>query len=358
MKKYLHIIDQRSSVFTFQVIQLINDELGYSDNNLFVTFDDKLVEKCYNYGNVSYSSDLVKYINDNYKNYDYIFIHAMNFKLRELLKIKKKAIEKFIWCVWGHDLYPKQEKGLTPKIKKLLKHNILKRVYGVGIGFEYDKYQIYELLSKNTRIFWIPYGYIKGIDETYSKVYNNPIKNNETRVLIGHSGYPFLNHKELINKLTKYKNEKIKVCLVLSYGEKDYIEDVKEYAISQLGKDKVEIITDLMEDMEYLQYLNGIDIAIFDYKHQAALGNIYRLLYLGKKIFLDRSGIIYKECIDQQLTVFSVDEIENQFENFKRKLTKIQKEKNHKFGYQHISDKIILEAWKEFFKEQEASYEK
>ena len=44
---------------------------------------------------------------------------------------------------------------------------------------------------------------------------------------------------------------------------------------------------------KYIQFLWKMDIAIFDFKQQAALGNIMNLLYMGKKIFLPSDNIMY-----------------------------------------------------------------
>lgn len=79
-----------------------------------------------------------------------------------------------------------------------------------------------------------------------------------------------------------YKNEDIKIVLPLSYGDISYAETIETYARTLYG-DKVLILRENLGFLDYVKLIKTIDIAIFDYKHQSALGNIMLLLLWGKK---------------------------------------------------------------------------
>lgn len=62
---------------------------------------------------------------------------------------------------------------------------------------------------------------------------------------------------------------------------------------------------------EYFKFLCNVDIAIFDYKHQSAFGNILLLLYLKKRIYLNPNGIMYKGLKSVGANIFTTDEVVN-----------------------------------------------
>lgn len=357
MKKYLHIIDQVSPNFTYQTILLINGALSLKEQSKFITSDIKLLNKVPQYDNVVFENDIVKYINNNYKKFDFIFIHAMNFSIKQLIRINSKAIRKVIWCVWGHDLYTinSSQKGwekIKLKIKEYCKHIILKNIYGVGIGFGYDAIEVRKKVGDNPRIFLMPYGYQKGMKEQYEKIYNEKKDNNfNCKIMIGHSGYEFLNHIEIMKKLIRFKDQNIIISLVLAYGDNEYIKKVKEFAYNNFEKNKIEIIENLYTDEQYMRYLNSVDVAIFDYTHQAALGNIWKLSYLEKRMFLKDRGIL-KTAFDLEF-LYSNDirELDTiSFEEISSMLPLKEKEKLHKYGELYMDDESIKELWNKVFR--------
>jgi len=162
--------------------------------------------------------------------------------------------------------------------------------------------------------------------------------------MIGHSAYHFLNHKYLLEKLEKYKDENILISIPLNYGDNAYAKQIEELAIKIYGY-KVEIIKNYMESDEYLKYLMTVDIAIFDYRHQAALANIYLLLYMEKKLFLNSRGIIYKGMTNEHVKVFQVEDIDklhyNEFiEN------KFEHTNGKKFSKLMLDENSIISKWK------------
>ena len=255
--------------------------------------------------------------------YDFVVLHSNFFSKLEIMSFKTRHLKKMIWCVWGHDLY---KVDMVPKTVSLLiwVRNILKSVFkpyidrlirrriskfaAVVIGYNADKIEI-----KNK------YGKIPILSGLYgSGYYKNDIdsileeKSNSTQesinILIGHNAFPYLKHEKYLNILQKYKNENIKIYLLLSYGYMDYAEKIANMALS-LYKNKVVVINAFMDKIEYLKLLSNIDIAIFDFEHQAAFGNLISLIYMKKKIYLSAQGIMSKGLRLENIIVYDCDDI-------------------------------------------------
>ncbi len=356
MKKYLHILEQTSPSFTDQFIYMINSKLELSKYNTFYTHEKRILSLTDNQknNNIYYSDDMVKVINEEYSNYDYIFIHAMNFGILELFKIEKEAKKKFIWLTWGHDLYGYDNNKIIMFLKQIklrLRVALLKNIYAVGYGFEYDKKQIYKLLPNKVKTFHIPYGYEEGIEEFYNNYRENDDNNHYINVLIGHCGFKFINHIKIMKKIKKIYNKNIVLNLVLSYGgSKKYIEKVKKYAYNNFDKENINILDKRLNKKEYFDFLAHMDIAIFDYKHSSGLDNISALLYFGKKLYLNKKGVLYKGIDSyKNVPIFDIQSISKSYNNFSKLLSKEQKRECYEYAKTHISDKEILQLWKNFF---------
>lgn len=348
MKKFLHIIDQISPIFTSQIIELVNGKLGLENNSKFVTFDKQLVTKM-SYQNVELNENLINYINKNYKQYDYIFIHAMNFGIRQLIHLKKQAIKKFIWCVWGHDLYLKPRNSLD-RMKFKLRRNILKKIYGVGIGFHMDLLEIRKSIGYEPRCFFLPYGYDKGTYKNYLQIYNSVNSNKKLNIMVGHNAAEELNHIAVLEKLKRFANNNINIILVLAYGPTDNAEKVAKYAVDNFGEHNVTIFRDLLGPIDYMKLLSTVDVAIFDNPRQIALGNIWKLAFLGKKIFLNDDSII-KNALDLLgLKTHYVSEIDKMtFQEFSSQLSLNDIDRLHSYGDTFVNEHNIEQAWRTAF---------
>ena len=70
-------------------------------------------------------------------------------------------------------------------------------------------------------------------------------------------------------------------------------------------------INNKMPLKKYLEFLWYMDIAIFNIKNQAAVGNLMNLFYMRKKIFLPRDGLMYKFFKSKDIEVFDTNDIVN-----------------------------------------------
>ncbi len=97
------------------------------------------------------------------------------------------------------------------------------------------------------------------------------------------------NHKEVLNSLKHFAEEKIKIFLPLSYGNDNdkYATEVAEYA-EKLFPGKIMALKDFMKADEYFELMKRIDIAIFDTQRQCGLGNINRMVCRMFNIYAKR----------------------------------------------------------------------
>ncbi|RDW21448.1 4-alpha-L-fucosyltransferase [Oceanobacillus arenosus] len=227
---------------------------------------------------------LLRYLNQA----DRIFLHSLfSPKIMVILFLQPWLLKKCYWIIWGKDLYDynKARESIKAKSKEFLRAFIIKRFGHIVTLVKGD----YDLAKK-----W--YG-VKGM--YHHGAYITPIskKNLDTLPLserkkeqliiqIGNSADPTNNHLEALNKLARFREKNIIIYVPLSYaGNKTYVNLIIEEGKRIFG-DKFIPLTEFLPSKEYSNYLNNIDIAIFNNDRQQALGNIYALLYLNKKVFI------------------------------------------------------------------------
>ncbi len=168
------------------------------------------------------------------------------------------------------------------------------------------------------------------------------------QVLIGHSFAAYLNHEKALNNLKKYAG-KVDIHLPLSYGcgGTAYAEKIEKLAISIFGSENVYVYKDCMETERYIKLLNDIDIAIFDMKFQATLGNIFILLYMGKKLYTQIDGIVGKGLSSENLVIYDANDIGKI--TFVEFATNDNIKANVDYAYKRLDEKHIASNWNQAF---------
>lgn len=275
-----------------------------------------------------------EFINAHAIEYNKIFLHSLFLSPDEILRLTDDVAKKIVWIVWGHDLYTvkKKKKWNASRFmkesihvaKKLVRGTYIRsnskkravaqkvsRFHAVGIGYSYDEKEIRRKYGKTVSVVYGPY-FSRTTQEKVDKLREMHLSKHEhtTNILIGHSGFEFLEHEKYLQKLSHYKDEDICVHLVLSYGaSEDRIQKLSEMAISIFGEEKCNIITQMMSKNDYYEYLTSIDVAIFPYVHQSALGNTRRLAYMGAKLYFHPDGILSKGFKQDGMKVYDCREI-------------------------------------------------
>lgn len=261
----------------------------------------------------------IKILKNLIKYSDSVYFHYLTdfccFLLLFYLKHKKTC-----WIVWGSDLYYKINyqiydentkkilKGLNiptslynKKLKLLYKLSI-KKLTHIGSLVDGD----YNLVKENFKINSkrIIFFYANPINFQATILNKQKTDDSLKTVFLGNSGDPSNNHITILQELQKYKN--IKIICPLSYGNKKYIEKVVEIGKELYGKNFIPLL-EFQKPDEYLNLLNSIDIAIMNHTRQQAMGNIFLILYLGKKLYLNPINPLYNMLITNDLKIEKMD---------------------------------------------------
>jgi hypothetical protein len=292
--------------------------------------------------------------------------------MQHLLKSVDKKVVK-IWCFWSADFY-----GLSKflpdiyddfSMKSYIKPNVKWSVY------TYFRERILRLLNKRYYIFE---DYIKSMSsfdyfasfllEDYQNVKEfsksnmkhiswaylsidqaigdniNSSFNNGSKIMIGHSASPSLNHYEVIEKLEKYK-VKNTIWMPLSYGDIYYknllIKEIKNKNL------KIEIEEEFIKLDLYYKKLEEVGFAIFNIRIQQDFGNIIALLWHGVKIFLRKENSVFIGLKKLGFYIFDVDEI-NADSFIALNIT--QREHNRKLLKTYFSDENVNNYYRTILK--------
>lgn len=279
--------------------------------------------------------------------YDAIIIH-------NLISIPSKLVQKIpvtipvFWISWGMDIYSlpkgkpivplhlhhpltvneirqnrKSSFNIFPQIKLLItriikgeslfshyRHadylNAIKRInYFSGIiPDEYD-YLIEKpfFTAKNFR-----YQYIN--PNTFNS--KPPLQSKHKQIIIGNSAVYTNNHLDVFEILKNLNLDEYTIILPINYGgNQEYCKKLisKGY---RLWKEQFHPITNFIPLDQYNSMLDQCSHAIFYHERQQAMGNIYRLLESGCKVFLSESNLTFKYLSKLGLKIFSIQSDLNQ----------------------------------------------
>jgi len=354
--KIVHIFSNTSENFSAPYIKFVNQYFDAGQHLFYILGKDlRSEDKIQERANVIYQSHMLRgnFIHQIYQA-DKIIIHSLTIpKFVLFLFLQPWLRKKCIWVIWGGDLYSHlyMQKKLKYCLYDYIKGRTVRTMSGIATLVEND----YILAQK-----W--YG-VKG--NYYNAVYMNEAQHEyvlkllekkgkfvpkiQTRILIGNSATASNCHIEVLDKLKKFKNEEIEIICPLSYGDKAYAEKVIAYGQRIFGRNFCPLL-DLLEQNDYIDVLDSVDIGIFNNNRQQALGNIYVLLELGKKVYLRKDTSMWSRMVkvlDEK--IFDVSEIESMgFKDFifmeeSDKLKNIQNMKNFN------STENIKNIWEKVF---------
>jgi dTDP-N-acetylfucosamine:lipid II N-acetylfucosaminyltransferase len=230
---------------------------------------------------------------------DKIIIHGLwDKRFIRILFIQPWLMKKCYWMMWGGDFYSPEQQGW-------IKKQVMKRLGYLVTGTTGD----YTLLKE-----WY------GAKGQHIKCFNYPSNLYREKVLkvkqhtsinlqVGNSADPSNNHFRVLDHLSKYKGQNIKIFVPLSYGNDEYAREVI-YKGKKLFGDKFIPMTTFFPIEKYLAFLMEIDIAIFAHDRQQAMGNITTLLGYGKKVYLSKESTLNGVFDEFKIKVFDSDDID------------------------------------------------
>ena len=298
----LHIIPRNK--FENDYITSINSLFTPSEHLFFVYGKNEGYEfPKLDYENVIYANSCLE-IFPLWKKYsiaDKIILHSLYLgrKLLITLSLLDFIFRKpMVWCIWGGDLYNAHwneltiGKGLKKYLRRLrifLRKRLISRIKIAVVAADEDYENLMKWYKTNAKKFFATYYYDLTIPSAEDRISSNDCKIN---VMVGHSATDNCQHIETFKFLEKYKG-KIRIYSPLSYGDREYAEKVIQAGNEMFGSDFV-ALTKYMNSTEYTRFLDIIDVGIFNNNRQQGNGNIVRMLYLGKKIFISPQNPLFK----------------------------------------------------------------
>ncbi len=268
-------------------------------------------------------------------NFDYLIFHSLSFENAKFLNRCKISKHKIIWLLHGYEVYglpdfKKEELYETKTMEYFnLKNNLfeklknkirpianfflssytkeikkaMKRVDYFGVPY----FEEYEFLSKkfNLTSKWLKFSYYP-----LNTMQNNLISNSNN-IFIGNSASPTSNHLDVFEKLKEFAfNSNQKVISPLSYGDKNYANEIKKIGYSIFG-DRFMPLTDFLSLKQYNKLLTSCSVSIMNHKRQQSFGTFLFMVYMGANVFLNENSTIFKFCQQNKIIVsnFKKDKI-------------------------------------------------
>jgi len=256
--------------------------------------------------------------------------------------------------------YLKRNSLFLKFLKDLLKKVVYKILNISGIGTEYKMglqrahlvvhyfcspfYSDFLFLQKfnpENKIKYLPVAYLSlnNIMPDLHKFYTLGNK-----IMIGHAASADGNHYEILCKLNAI-NPGYSIFLPLSYGDKKYGEIIKLKAQKMFIN--AEVLEEKLDADKYYQKLTEVGWAIINVKVQQAVGNIIALIWMGSKVFLDKSTSTYKDFLSSGIDIFNIQDHLNEYE-LANKLSPEQIKNNRKQILEKFNEETVSKGWNEF----------
>jgi dTDP-N-acetylfucosamine:lipid II N-acetylfucosaminyltransferase len=349
--KNLHI--QNTDKFIEPYINFINKHFN-PDFHLFAVitsnksdrFNSKHENIHYIYKKLSRLLMLLKYM---YKS-ERIFLHGLfNIKIVLILFLQPWLLKKCSWIVWGGDLYKYRRPNVTLKQKGLefVRRFVIKNMHELLPIVEGD-FKLAQQWYKTKAVYRHNAIYVTNL-ETINRLNPNNCqeKHGEIRLLVGNSATPSNNHEEIFEKLSKFKYKDIRLFVPLSYGDEVYADKVISKG-KQIFGEKFIPLTKFMDKVDYISLLNSMDAGIFNNNRQQAMGNIYLLLYLGKKVILKDDTSMWEE-LDNKYYISSIRDIDYGDFKFLYELDKKKRDHNIEEASSRYDAEKVKAIWKKIF---------
>lgn len=265
--------------------------------------------------------------------YDLVVFHGLDdFRCKIVLNSGKNV--KFLWSFWGYEVYnfnkyfqkniygnltKKRFRHLVKKtfkrriadsyfdtvnkIKKIYRFRAIDKIGYFGFPFEEEFTLLKKLKILNSR-------YTRYIRYTYYPL-EFIIKDHENtaitgqNILLGNSATRSNNHLEIFEILNKLPINERKVIVPLSYGEKGYRDEILKLNSDLLPKN-FEPLTKFYELEEYNGILKTCSVFIMNSYRQQGIGNIFAMLWMGAKVYLDERNTTYHYLRRKNCSVFSI----------------------------------------------------
>lgn len=280
--------------------------------------------------------------------YEFIKLDGLNLRAQNIEKIifhslftkgcvdylyeNKELLNKSYWAIWGGDLYNAKRDEKNDFVRKNFK--------GYLTDFDEDfAVEKYSLVNNPFycihAIFPITLDMISSI-KVESKDFVRVQINNSCDV----------STLEMLDILSKFKGENIKVTTVLSYGKMQYKDEIIKRGKEIFGG-KFEYVENLMYPNDYAKHLAQNDILILNQNRQQGVGNTVASLAMGKKVFIRSEISTFKKLQEFNLNVFDTNKISQM--NFEELKQNSNIEITQKNAMKFFDEEYKASLWKAVF---------
>ena len=283
-----------------------------------------------------------------YKSATRVVLHSLflNFKSKIILvDLMKKYPKPVFWSIWGGDLYDDYNRyhgsiNIRHILHELMRKQIIANLHGAIATEDYP--ELLRMYKTNAKQYMATYSY------KFIEVIPYQKQDALVNIMVGHSATETCRHLEAFDMLKTYQG-KIKVYCPLSYpNDLDYIEKVSAYGKKLFG-DHFYPMTDFMAYPEYVQFLNQIDIGIFNNNRQQGNGNVTNLLYLGKKIYISPENNLLKTYKKLGAFMNTVNQIAD--DDFLKPYPEKIQAVNRQIVLDRYSDESFYKQWRHVFED-------
>jgi dTDP-N-acetylfucosamine:lipid II N-acetylfucosaminyltransferase len=264
-------------------------------------------------------------------NYDLVVFHGLDdFRCEIVLRSKQKL--KILWSFWGYEVYnyhkyffnsiygSETKRNFIVKKPQTLKKSLFE--FYTGIEKAYKNIRRFKAIS---RIGYFGFPYIeeytlltglKLLNSNYIRFTYYPLEfifnDHENKyisgenILLGNSATLSNNHIEIFETLNKLDLNGKKVMVPLSYGDNNYRDKILSYGNSKIP-DHFLPLTDFYSLEEYNKIIQTCNVFIMNSYRQQGIGNIFAMLWMGAKVYLDERNTCYQYLKRINCSVYSID---------------------------------------------------
>lgn len=288
--------------------------------------------------------------------YNYIVLHSFFYPVSAFV-LCPKALRKLVWIAWGYDLYTQKRKGLKKHLSNMMYGIAKSRCYAfVGIFPPDCDYYRQQFPRSRAKVYYAPY--ISGQAPENGAAYSPDCSLDRRMedgepiyIQVGHSAVETMNHKRALDRLAKFKDENIRVLLPLSYGNLEYGAQVQEYAQQIFGY-KAICLRDFLPKEEYFRILGRVDIGVFETYRQVALGNINRMIFQNKKLYLPENSVMYRYFQSRGVPVQRLEELNTlTFDALIRRADSHDPDAFREYMEEYTSVEMKIDRWRDIYED-------
>lgn len=334
--KFVHVMN--NGIHSVYVIKFINKYFNKLNEHCFLFpchISDKIKNQLINEKHIF--STHIK--NIKYKTTSKIIIHGLfdNNTIKSFYK-NKKYLDKTYWFIWGGDLYH--------SIDSYRANYVYKNVAGIISCFDKEVYEEKFGLCKSYYDVTYPH------QISHEMINFEKTKHDYIHIQINNSADETT--LEMLEKLSKFKEENIKITTILSYnsvGHKDVRLQIMKKGYDLFGL-KFNPIIEFIPADEYANHLASVDIYISNQNRQQGNGNASFICSLGKKVFIKSDTPVYKKYNSLGICYYDTYDIDHmnfdQFCHLDKEITK----QSVRILKARMCDDEKVRQWKNFFESQ------